>query len=65
MRALKNISKSDQPIRIGKRQRTEQYPFDDRKNRRRRADSQRKHQDGGNGKSRRLTQLAEGISDVL
>ena len=65
MRAFKHISQDDQTIRVGERQRTQQYSLDDGKNRRRRPDAQRQHQDGGTRKSGRLAQLAEGISNVL
>ena len=65
MRAFKHISQDDQTIRVGERQRTQQYSLDDGKNRRRRPDAERQHQDGRHCKSGRPTQLAEGISSVL
>src|SRR5215475_451547 len=65
VRAFQSISQSDDTIRGGERQRAQQYSLDNGKNRRRRPDAQRQHQDGRHGKSRRLTQLTEGMSDVL
>src|SRR6185437_7540247 len=65
VRAFQHISQGDQTIRVGERQRTQQYSLDDGKNRRRRPDAQRQHQDGHYCKSGRPTQLAEGISSVL
>ena len=65
MRAFKHISQDDQTIRVGERQRTQQYSLDNGKNRRRRPAAQRQHQDVRHCKSGRLTQLAEGISSVL
>ena len=65
LRTFQLISQDDQTIRVGERQRTQQHSLDDGKNRRRRPNAQRQHQDGRHSKSGRLTQLAEGNSSVL
>src|SRR5215472_17077607 len=65
LRAFQLISQDDQLIRVGERQRTEQHSLDHRKNRRRRPNAQRQHQDGRQRKSGRLSYVAQGIPNVL
>ena len=65
VRAFQHISQGNQTIRVGKRQRAQQYSLDNRKNRCRRTNAQRQHQDGSPGKSGRFAQLAKATSGVL
>src|SRR5580693_5199598 len=63
--ALKGVSQDDQTLRVGERQRAEENTGDDGKDGRGGPDAQGQHQDGGDGESWRLTQLAEGVARVL
>src|SRR5580658_2304782 len=63
--ALKGVSQDDQTLRVGERQRAKENAGDDGKDGSSGSDAQGQHQDGGDGESWRLTQLAEGVARVL
>jgi hypothetical protein len=51
------ISQQDQAVRVAEWERTEKDAIDERKDRSRRSDAERQHQQHGEGEARRFTQL--------
>ena len=63
--ALEGVSQDDQMVWGGEGQRAEENAGDDGKDGGGGSDAQGQHEDGGDGESWRLTQLAESVASVL